>query len=520
MNDTDKLTKLRLAINENLRIQKGGADPVPYIDVGSVLNDICARQNHVVFARRGCGKTLLLHHSSRLLDSSIKPVYLNCEDFKRHSFPNVLIEILDALFGELEGHLSGWFGKKKRSRELIVAIRAELGKLRTRADVQEEDIRESVASQRGISARGEASASSPRASLRVGAGLSETVKAETEKTYRRHEEKIRELDTKLPQLKAQIREFFALSTGVGAVFLQIDDFYHLNRMDQPLVMDYIHRLCKDLPLYFKVATLKHATTLYADREGQPIGAQERHDYQPINIDFTFSDFRKSRDQNRKILHEFGKLASMTARDIDTLFRGEGFDRLVLAGGGVPRDCLSLFLEVLQEVQSAGGDGRIGKDDVRILSRSNFERRIEELKQDSDGREQDTLIRGIYVLRKFCIDRQTNVFLVSEQMMQQEDQIRGLLYRLLDYRIIHNAGSALTHKSQAGTFQAFAIDIGCYAHMRKLHARFTEIDLADSAAKEKMRSAPILDVSLLDDLWKEAPADAEKALRDEDDEDAA
>ena len=59
MNDTDKLTKLRLAINENLRIQKGGADPVPYIDVGSVLNDICARQNHVVFARRGCGKTLL-----------------------------------------------------------------------------------------------------------------------------------------------------------------------------------------------------------------------------------------------------------------------------------------------------------------------------------------------------------------------------------------------------------------------------------------------------------------------------
>ena len=115
------------------------------------------------------------------------------------------------------------------------------------------------------------------------------------------------------------------------------------------------------------------------------------------------------------------------------------------------------------MQSAGGDGRIGKDDVRILSRSNFERRIEELKQDSDGREQDTLIRGIYVLRKFCIDRQTNVFLVSEQMMQQEDQIRGLLYRLLDYRIIHNAGSALTHKSQAGTFQAFAIDIGRYAH---------------------------------------------------------
>lgn len=205
---------------------------------------------------------------------------------------------------------------------------------------------------------------------------------------------------------------------------------------------------------------------------------------------------------------------MMPGEIDGLFKGEGFERLVLAGGGVPRDCLSLFLEVLQAVQSGDGDKRIGKDDVRILSRSNFERRIEELKQDSEGREQDTLIRGIYVLRKFCIDRQTNVFLVSEQMMQQEDQIRGLIYRLLDYRIIHSAGSALTHKSQSGTFQAFAIDIGCYAHMRKLSGRFNELDLADTGAKERMRSAPVLDAELFDDLWKEAPADTEKALMDE------
>ena len=517
MNGTEKLTKLRLVINENLRVQRGGADPVPYVDVGNVLNDIKARQNHVVFARRGCGKTLLLHYSSRQLDSSVKSVYLNCEDFKRHSFPNVLIEILDTLFHELEQHLSGWFGKKKRSRDLIAGIRRELGTLRTRADTQEQSIRESITSETGSSVGGEAATSRAPVSLRLGAGVTETRKAETERTYQILDDKIKELDTKLPRLKAQIREFFELSTTVKAVFLQIDDFYHLNRVDQPLVMDYIHRLCKDVPLYFKVATLKHATTLYADRQGQPIGAQERHDYQPIGIDFTFSEFRRTKEQNRRILHEFGSLAGMNAAEVDDLFKGEGFDRLVLAGGGVPRDCLSLFLEVLEAVQSAGGDGRIGKDDIRILSRSNFERRIQELKQDSEGREQDTLIRGIYVLRKFCIDRRTNVFLVSEQMIQQEDQIRSLIYRLLDYRIVHGAGSALTHKSQPGTYQAFAIDIGCYAHMRKLHGRFTELDIADATAKERMRSAPVLDATVFDEIWREAPVDAEKALREEDEE---
>ncbi len=286
----------------------------------------------------------------------------------------------------------------------------------------------------------------------------------------------------MPQLKNQIREFFELSKHVKAVLVQVNDFYHLRRVDQPFVMDYIHRLCKDLPLYFKIATLRHVSSLYADRKGQPTGVQERHDYQSINIDFTLADLRKTEKQNKKILYEFGRLAGMDKDEVDDLFKGDGFRRLVLAGGGVPRDTLSLFIEVLENAQES--DGRIGKDDIRILSRSNFEHRIEELKQDSEGGEQDTLVRGIYVIRQFCIDKHTNILFVPEQMMQQRDKIRDLIYRLLDYRIIHSAGSALTHKSEKGTFQAFVIDIGCYAHMRRLQGRFVELDLADPNAKEK------------------------------------
>src|SRR6516162_6158128 len=125
-----KLLRLRQLITENLRIQRGGGDIPTYIDVSNAIPDVCSKQNHAVFARRGCGKTLLLHDSNRHLDSSIKSVYLNCEDFKHHSFPNVLIEILDALFAELQKHLTGWFGKKKRSRQLIQGIRSELAERR------------------------------------------------------------------------------------------------------------------------------------------------------------------------------------------------------------------------------------------------------------------------------------------------------------------------------------------------------------------------------------------------------
>jgi hypothetical protein len=314
----------------------------------------------------------------------------------------------------------------------------------------------------------------------------------------------------LPTLKQQIRELFEISSLVKAVFIQIDDLYHLKRVDQPFVMDYLHRLCKDLPLYFKVATLRHASVLFAERAGQPTGAQERHDYQPINIDFTLANFTKTQTQNRLILHAFGQQAGIDNKDIDELFRGQGWERLVMAGGGVPRDVLSLFLEVLQQVQGRS-DPRIGKDDVRILSRSNFEHRIEELKQDSEGQDQDRLLRGIYAIRRFCLDKGTNVFFVSEQMLQQRDQIRELIYRLMDYRIIHSVGSAITHKSQPGAFHAFMIDIGVYAHMRKLEGRFTELDISRHDSKEAMRSSPIVDADGLDALLKSAPDNPEVAL---------
>jgi hypothetical protein len=205
--------------------------------------------------------------------------------------------------------------------------------------------------------------------------------------------------------------------------------------------------------------------------------------------------------------EYAKRANLKEKELESLFKGEGFSRLVMACGGVPRDVLSLFLEVI--VNDKGE--RIGKDEVRILSRSNLERRIEELKQDSQGDEQDSPLRGIYILREFCLEKKTNVFMVPEWMLQQNEDWRSLLNRLMDYRLIHHAASALTHKSQPGNFQASAIDIGCYAHFRKMEGRFSEIDVSEPAAKDKMRSAPVMDKQQLDQLFASVPSDLEQAL---------
>jgi hypothetical protein len=506
---TEKVAKLRELITENIRIQRH-SESIDYIDTDSLIQDLKARQNHTVFARRGCGKTLLLFKSADAASADIRTIYLNCEDFKRHSFPDVLLEILDAVFTELQGNVTGWFGRKRKLKTLIQEVVDDVRAIKDEPDERSEDVKitdeDGVAATHGLEARG------ARSGLNLGirAEQSATASSRVERAFKEHKVKLEKLDRNLPGYKRKIREFFENSSQVRFVFIQLDDLYHLDRVHQAFVIDYVHRLCKDLPLFFKVATLRHSSTLYVDRAGQPFGAQERHDFQPVDIDYDFGDFDKTRRRNLAILQGFGAQAGMLKEEVSSLFKGDGFDRLVMAGGGVPRDVMSLFLEMLQAAQ--GGDGRIGKDDVRIKSRSNFERRIEELKQDSRESEQQGLLKGIYLIRRFCLEKSTNIFNVSEEELKKNDQMRALIYRLLDYRIIHSCASALTHKSREGTFQAFAIDIGCYAHLRKLEGRFTEIDVSQRDAKERMRSAPILSEKWLDDSLPEAPdSDIEGAL---------
>lgn len=320
------------------------------------------------------------------------------------------------------------------------------------------------------------------------------------------------LNLLLPKLKDRIRDFFALSGEVKSVFIALDDFYHLPRNIQPHVADYVHRLCKDVPLYFKFATLRHASALYADRGKQPIGVQERHDYQPINVDFTFENFGRTTRQLKQILYAYGSKAGMEASEIDDLFMGEGFDRLVLAAGGVPRDFLSLLLEALS--QKPVGEERIGKDDVRLLSLHVFQRRIQELKADSEERDQDVLLKGINAITRFCLEKQENVFLVPDQVLQEQNGLRELMNRLMDYRIVHLVATALTHKTHAGTFTAYSLDIGAYAKFRKLEGRFREVDITAKDARERCRNSPVLDRDTLLASLRQAPADPYEGLPEE------
>jgi Cdc6-like AAA superfamily ATPase len=506
---SSSVKNLRRLIQENIRIQRGTDAAIEYIDVTNALDDAITKQNHVIFGRRGCGKSLLLHNAQAQLKDDARVIYINCEDYKQHSFPNVLIAILDALFQEMERHLSGWFGKKRRLKEIIKQIRHELAQLEERPSVENRSVKQKQETVRKRDAKASLGAEQV-AKLQVSGGFSKETKDVVESEYQTYDNKMNRLNELLPKLKQHIREFFELSSKVKVVFIELDDFYQLQRTMQPHVADYVHRLCKDVPLFFKIATLRHISTLYADRNKQPTGIQQRHDYQPIDIDYTLASFTKTSDQLRQILQAYATKAGLSSSDARALFKGGGFNRLVLASGGVPRDFLSLLLQALSGKST--GEEQVGKDDVRLLSLQVFQTRIEERKADSEEVDHDVLMRATYAIRKFCLDRKSNVFLVPDQLMQERDDVKDLLYRLLDYRIIHAVGTALTHKSQSGhTYAAFMIDIGAYAKFRNLVNRLNEIDVTANDAREKCRNAPILDEKVFDVFMEASPAESEHLL---------
>jgi hypothetical protein len=508
--DSERLAKLRVRINESIRVQVGGGEQIDYEDPSTALVDISARQNHVIFGRRGSGKTLLLHQGVAQLGKEIRYVYLNCEDYKRHSFPNVLIEVLDSVFEEMERHFGGWFGKKKKAKKLLQAIRSQLAALKHIEDERTTKVSETSTED----AESKVSLSLAAKAINIGVEEKESDKKQLELEYKIHYSKVQQLDLLLPRMKIQLRDMFAASNRVKAIFVLLDDYYFLQPQDQPFVMDYVHRLCKDTPLFFKITTLRHASTLYVENKGQPTGAQERHDYQPLNIEFGVHDLKKTQQFIQKIFHAYGKLAGISTREIDRLFMGDGFSRLVLAGGGVPRDCLSLFLDALSVATFP-----IGKDAIRDLCRANWERRIQELKQDAHLDEQPLLLRGIYAIRQFCMfDKKLAYFVVEERELQENQRFKALLDRLLDYRLIHELGTAFTHKSTEGTFRGYIIDVGAYAGLRKLQGKLTELDLTSDEWREKIRSGPVLQRAQILKLWQDAPSNIEvMLLTQEDDE---
>jgi hypothetical protein len=116
-----------------------------------------------------------------------------------------------------------------------------------------------------------------------------------------------------------------------------DDIHYMDAGEVPGLLDLLHGVSRDNPVWLKVAGIRHQTRWFT--QDPPLGLQTGHDASIINLDITLEQPSRAKIFLRNIL-----LSYVDQSDTEPLrgfLSGGALDRLVLACGGVPRDFLLL-----------------------------------------------------------------------------------------------------------------------------------------------------------------------------------
>ena len=116
-------------VEEHLRAtQKAG---LTFVDPRHLKRSLASKQNHAIFGRRGAGKsTFVKSLMGGDNDGEHLAIYVNLEDYKDISFPNIILHVLRACFRELQCRIKRtgllWWtnsDKRRASGEIADTIR-------------------------------------------------------------------------------------------------------------------------------------------------------------------------------------------------------------------------------------------------------------------------------------------------------------------------------------------------------------------------------------------------------------
>lgn len=493
MIDTAELVKLTNYIEENLRAsQNAGMD---FIDPKQYRSRMHAKQNHVAYGRRGSGKSSLL---SCLNDTDDHfNAYINIEDFKDISFPNILLHVLSSLLQQILAESERKFPWYRfnlpaiKSRREIAKKITELKLLINLPDTQEIEHRKKDSTEGNIDSK------IKNRIAEIGGNIKSGAEVEEKKIITN--DKLEGIRLSLSEHKEILKRVSESHNNIS-IFLCIDDLYFLNKNIQPIFVDFFHRVSKGINLNIKIATIKHRSILYIQKDGTYTGMESGHDIHDIDMDYSLDKFEELKGFMTSLL-DHAKDKSKANINISNFFSGEAFSQLCLASGGVPRDFLSLFLK-LSETKLMYGN-KIGKVDVTEVAINNISKKLDAIGRDS-GSESDTLENYLHSIKSHVYtEKRTNAFLVAKEDLELKKQARQAIRELADMRLLHlidkNTSCA---PSDGRRYEAYILDVGLYDNSRPRN--FTQLEPGatdDKSRRDRMRASPRLDLEQLENNVK-------------------
>jgi hypothetical protein len=391
-------------------------------DARASLSTVTASRHHLVFGRRGAGKSALLMEARRQV--------------------------------EREGDLISWTN--------VQTLRHETPQ-RIFLYILEELISTAIAGRQSVSNRSSLSLALSE--------LHERIRQLTNKDVTSQDEAMR----LVPRAQRALAQFLAVE-GVR-VFAFIDDFYYVPRDSQPLLLDMIHGVTRDANVWLKIASIRHLTNWW--QASPPTGLQSGQDADLIDLDVTLQDPEKASGFLEGILSEYGRRVGVTA--LSRIFNRTALDRLVLASGAVPRDYMVLAVSALGRARRRPNARLAGVQDVNQAAGDAANSKIQELEEDmaaNSGVAERTL-KSLSTVRNFCLDEKAfTYFLVGYRDKERFPELYSLLTDLMDVRLIHLVDSGVSDSHQAGLrFEAYMLDLSQFSGSR-LKQKITVLDFED------------------------------------------
>lgn len=485
--DKKELNKLTTYLEENTRADK--VSGIEFIDPRNFKEKVRGKQNYVVFGRRGAGKSTLLKTLNKY-DKALT-IYVNLEDYKDITFPNIIIKVLVAFYKEIASKLNKEksFFKNYFSTIIIVKEINSLIKELNLKLVEPDSYNERKKQTKKTSSEGSIGVSASEVSTK--SKLSSSSEFESEHSW--EIDKLNELKTSIDFNKILINKIVEFSQT--QLILILDDFYFIPKDIQPFLLDYFHRLAKSNDFYLKIGTIKHRSHLYFQSNKSYIGMELNADVYDIDLDYTLDKWNELKQFKRDLLETAVK-SSGAEFNIDSVFNEQSFSQLCIASGGVPRDFLVLFIKCCQLIND--NKAKITVPDVREIAIQNFVNKKNSLVKDSAD---DSNILELYInyLRDFVFkQKRTNVFLIENDSLNKNEKINQMIRELVDLRFLHIIESNTSAAPSDGKrYSAYLLDVSLYDNGRPRNFKEVEPDIQTN--RQAVRGAPRITIIKLNEL---------------------
>ncbi|HLP69936.1 MAG TPA: hypothetical protein VK181_20680 [Rhizobium sp.] len=397
----------------------------------------------------------MVHYLNLATNSNHVALYIQADELKKLSYPDVLIRLLLRIEEDLYSKRSIFlriFRPRSPLKQAMRALRELLHAPSSAKVTEDHHARTNEGFCAGIGFESNK------------AKLSRDQETSLGRTSTFKEEKLEALERLLADHKdAIIRQLDELHCHHASLLL--DDFYLLPRNWQADIIDYIHRLVRDTDLYLKVATIRHRTSLSRNHP-QTIGVELSQDVEEINLDKSLDDVDAAEGYLAQMLNKIGNEVSIP--EITTShFNRDTIQALTLASGGVPRDFLTIFVNATEAAIQAGIVERLTPKWVwKGAGRLTYQTKLNHLREDAD---QSTpgLERVFVDLLRFCIkEKNKTTFLISQDDAQRNPTQHEIIQQLMDMKLVHIVEQDTSAASERpGRHEAYTLDFSLFMEPR-------------------------------------------------------